>query len=198
MPLISTIMCIVKDIQSISRYAEATTAVDTRKTSLTPQYGAPEQWREQRATPATDVYAFGVMTYELLTGSWPFEGPQLAEFRDQHLHREPPQLSNVVDTSLRSVVDECLTKAAQARPTPERLLSRLRAQSEAEAPAGGAAAFRNVHSVEYAVFQPRVRGASSILPRRCSGMRCYGMCFTDVSKYACGGRPSCFSYGPGR
>lgn len=53
------------------------------KTSL---YAAPEQRRAQRATATTDVYAFGVTAFELLTGRWLFEGP---DFHDQHLHRAP-------------------------------------------------------------------------------------------------------------
>ena len=65
----------------ISRYAEATTAADTRKYSMTPSYAAPEQWRAEHATGAADVYAFGVMAFELLTGRWPFRGP---DFREQH------------------------------------------------------------------------------------------------------------------
>ena len=43
----------------ISRYAEATTVDNTRKFAWTPQYAAPEQWRGERATSSTDVYAFG-------------------------------------------------------------------------------------------------------------------------------------------
>ena len=70
----------------IARYAEATTAPDTHKFSMTPPYAAPEQWREERATYATDVYAFEVMAYELLQGRRPFPGPEKSDFREQHLH----------------------------------------------------------------------------------------------------------------
>ncbi len=66
----------------IARYAEATTAPDTRKHSFSLPYAAPEQWRMERATPATDVYAFGVTAFELLQGHRPFAGP---DFREQHL-----------------------------------------------------------------------------------------------------------------
>ena len=45
----------------ISRYAEAATAPDTRKYSMSPRYAAPEQWRFERAGTQADVYAFGVV-----------------------------------------------------------------------------------------------------------------------------------------
>ncbi|MCH7812296.1 MAG: protein kinase, partial [Chloroflexi bacterium] len=40
----------------IARYAKASTAKDTQKHSMTPPYAAPEQWQDERATNATDVY----------------------------------------------------------------------------------------------------------------------------------------------
>jgi len=52
----------------ISRYAEATTAPDTRKYAMTAPYAAPEQWQFERATAATDIYALGVIGYEMLVG----------------------------------------------------------------------------------------------------------------------------------
>jgi hypothetical protein len=142
----------------ISRYAEATTAVDTWKYAKTQQYAAPEQWRGQRATPAADVYAFGVMAFEMLTGRLPFAGPN---FRNQHLHEAPPSLSVDVNTPLRSIIDECLTKAAQARPPAARLLSRLEAQSEAEAPAGGVAALIEAHREQVSRVSEQARRESA-------------------------------------
>ncbi len=142
----------------ISRYAEATTAVDTWKYAMTQQYAAPEQWRGQRATPAADIYAFGVMAFEMLTGRQPFTGPS---FRDQHLHEAPPRLSADVDTPLRSIVDECLTKAPQARPAAARLVSRLEAQSETEAPAGGVAALIEAHREQVSRVSEQARRDSA-------------------------------------
>ena len=45
----------------ISRYAEATTAPDTRKYAMTPPYAAPEQWRGERAASTTDVYSLELL-----------------------------------------------------------------------------------------------------------------------------------------
>ncbi len=108
----------------ISRYAEATTAPDTRKFSMTPPYAAPEQWRWERATSTTDVYALGVVAYELLTGSRPFLGPGPDDFREQHLHDVPPRVQGVPVT-LAALVEECLYKPAEARPTAAELERRL-------------------------------------------------------------------------
>jgi eukaryotic-like serine/threonine-protein kinase len=65
----------------ISRYAVATTDLATRKCSLTPAYAAPEQWHHGRATGATDVYAFGVVAFQILSGRLPFEGSSATERR---------------------------------------------------------------------------------------------------------------------
>jgi len=108
----------------ISRYAEAVTAPDTLKYSLSPPYAAPEQWRAERAFSASDVYAFGVVAYELLSGRAPFQGPELHDFRQQHLHAHPDAIPDA-PLKLRSLVDECLYKNPQARPSPLSLLARL-------------------------------------------------------------------------
>ena len=115
----------------IARFAEATTAPDTHKFAMTPRYAAPEQWRGERATSATDVYAFGVIAFELLQGQLPFPGP---DFRQQHLNQPPPALSGC-PPSLASLVNECLFKPAAARPTPANILARLQASQRPPSPA---------------------------------------------------------------
>ncbi len=116
----------------IARYAEATTAPDTHKHAMTPRYAAPEQWRRERATNATDVYAFGVMAFELLQGSRPFAG---ADLRQQHLNEAPPDLAGC-PPSLASLVSECLLKPATARPTAANILARLQRSGKPTSPAG--------------------------------------------------------------
>ena len=109
----------------IARYAEATTAAETRKWALTPPYAAPEQWRHERATSATDVYAVGVVAFELLTGKLPFDGPDVEDFREAHLHEQPPDIPSASPV-LASLVSDCLNKSPGARPRPSDFQARLR------------------------------------------------------------------------
>jgi eukaryotic-like serine/threonine-protein kinase len=94
----------------ISRYAESTTAADTQKYSLSAPYAAPERWRAERATSAADVYALGIMAFEMLHGSRPFPGPDVADYREQHLHEDSPALDTGT-SALKAIVAESLFKA---------------------------------------------------------------------------------------
>lgn len=108
----------------ISRYAEATTAVDTQKHAMSVPYAAPERWRGERATTSTDMYSVGVVAFEMLTGRRPFSGPAMHDFRMQHLHQAPPEPPSG-PTSLKALVGECLFKAPEARPSPSNFLARI-------------------------------------------------------------------------
>lgn len=114
----------------ISRYAEATTSTQTRKFALTAPYAAPERWRAERATASTDVYSVGVMAFEMLSSALPFLGPEVSDFREQHLHDSPPDVPGV-SVALASLVEECLYKAPGARPSAANLLARLERASVA-------------------------------------------------------------------
>jgi tetratricopeptide (TPR) repeat protein len=84
----------------------------------TPEYMAPEQFRGDQAGPAADVYALGVIVYELLTGRPPFVGDRAA-VEHGHLHMRPPapSLGRPMSESLEKLVLACLAKEQDKRPS---------------------------------------------------------------------------------
>lgn len=150
----------------ISRYTEASTATHTHKYSLSPPYAAPERWRYETATPAADVYAVGVMAFEMIEGKLPFPGPSTEEFREQHLHASPPSLRGAPPL-FASVVAECLYKAPEARPSPANLQARLRgSRSSPVGPGLDALAEANRAAVARRADEARARSEQRTLRER--------------------------------
>lgn len=142
----------------IARYADVTTAPDTRKGAFSPAYAAPERWKHERATAATDVYSFGCIAYELLSGTLPFTGQDVYEFREAHLSGEVPQLA-AAPATLAALVEECLYKSPQARPSAANLVKRLeRAAERAVSP--GLAALQEANRAQVVRNAAAVRAES--------------------------------------
>lgn len=83
----------------------------------TPRYMAPEQWTGQALDGRTDLYALGIILYEMLTGRPPFtaDGGPLA-LMSQHVHTPPPALPATIPADLRVLVGRLLAKTPQERP----------------------------------------------------------------------------------
>ncbi|MHB2021154.1 MAG: serine/threonine-protein kinase [Candidatus Xenobia bacterium] len=80
----------------------------------TPGYIAPEQMNGVRDDPRSDLYALGVMAYEMLCGRQPFEDRDVMVRMSQHLMIPPPRLEGVAP-ALADVVDRLLAKTPEAR-----------------------------------------------------------------------------------
>ncbi len=131
--------------------ARAMTEVTTQRQGQvwgTPQYFAPEQATGQAPTPASDVYAIGVMLFEMLTGRLPFEAESATGYAWKHIHAAPPLVSEfnpAVPQPLEEIVQKVLAKdpAARYRTAGQfgRILSTYRRRSQADTlglpPAGG-------------------------------------------------------------
>ena len=84
----------------------------------TPHYMAPEQILGEGLGPPTDLYALGVVMFELLTGQRPFEAPQVMEVMRLHILGTPPRPTSLVGTSPKPV--EALVLALMAREPRDR------------------------------------------------------------------------------
>jgi serine/threonine-protein kinase len=81
-----------------------------------PPYMAPEQWNDASTVDArTDLYALGVLSYECLTGSRPFDRPTLDEMREAHASAPVPPLGNGLPKALDGFFARALAKAPAER-----------------------------------------------------------------------------------
>lgn len=117
----------------IARFVEESTSTETLKRALSPYYAAPEQWRHERATAATDIYALGCIAHTVVSGTPPFEGT-IEQVREAHLQRPPPDLEGVT-AAFQTAVRMMLRKAPEARPTRERIAGIMRQVGSPPAPA---------------------------------------------------------------
>jgi serine/threonine protein kinase len=91
----------------------------------TPLYVAPEVIRSGEASPASDIYAFGVIAYEILGGKPPFQGTA-SEVLASHLEAEPPRLD--LPAEVWQALRQALEKEPALRPrTAGDVVRRLRA-----------------------------------------------------------------------
>lgn len=93
-------------------------------------YLSPEQALGSPVDHRTDIFSFGVLLYELLTGRRPFQGATAVALMDSILHHDapPPSAHNAsVPQALDEIVARCLEKSVESRyPTSAALLETLR------------------------------------------------------------------------
>jgi serine/threonine protein kinase len=87
-------------------------------------YLAPEQAVGQPVTPASDVYALGVVTYECLAGRRPFTSDHPIAVALAHLLQPPPPLPDDVPASVRALVARAMAKQPTRRPPDASLFGR--------------------------------------------------------------------------
>lgn len=97
------------------------TGAPEHEVSGTPEYMAPERVRGEPASVATDIYALGILAYELVTGKVPFEGTVAAVLVAQAEQALPPMTTRdarSVEAALEALVRRAAHKdPAQRHPT---------------------------------------------------------------------------------
>lgn len=92
---------------------------DEREVAGTPAYMAPEQIAGEPASAQTDIWSFGVLFFEILTGKRPFVGRSLAELARVQRESPPAPPSSVVSgigPGVDAIVERCLAPDPRQRP----------------------------------------------------------------------------------
>ena len=105
-------------IASVYKDINAERLTTTGMTLGTVQYYAPEQAQGEIVSPAADVYALGIVMYEMLTGRPPFDGDTPVAVAMQHIQDlpAPPTLFNPnIPPALEVIILRCLEKEPERR-----------------------------------------------------------------------------------
>ncbi len=105
-------------------------------TAGTPHYMSPEQSLGEQVDGRSDVYALGVVLYEMLTGALPFPGRNVTEVIAKHISAPIPKVSErepETPVALVRLVDHMLAKDPATRPTAAELVKELTSASTPDA-----------------------------------------------------------------
>lgn len=102
----------------IARTLKAKGITDTGVMIGTPEYMSPEQVEGKEADQRSDIYSFGVILFEMVTGRIPFEGDTPLSIAVKHKVEKPPdpkKLNAQVTMDLRRVILKCMEKNKERR-----------------------------------------------------------------------------------
>jgi eukaryotic-like serine/threonine-protein kinase len=105
-------------IASVYKDINAERLTTTGMTLGTVQYYAPEQAQGEIVSPAADVYALGIVMYEMLTGHPPFDGDSPVAVAMQHIQDVPTPPSHInpnIPPALEEIILRCLEKVPEMR-----------------------------------------------------------------------------------
>ncbi|TMD87114.1 MAG: Stk1 family PASTA domain-containing Ser/Thr kinase [Chloroflexi bacterium] len=114
-------------IASVYKDINAERLTTTGMTLGTVQYYAPEQAQGEIVSPAADVYALGIVMYEMLTGRTPFDGDTPVAVAMQHIQDLPTPPSHFnpnIPPALEEIILRCLEKAPEMRYSDGSALAR--------------------------------------------------------------------------
>ena len=103
---------------ALTKSAHRVTYSNLSATMGTPDYMAPEQIDGQRGDQRTDIYALGVILYEVLAGRPPFTGDSNMAVMSQHMNSIPTRLDKVdsaISQQMAAIVAKCLMKNPDQR-----------------------------------------------------------------------------------
>ncbi len=102
----------------IAKAMDAEALTGTGSAIGTPFYMSPEQCSGQTVTGASDQYALGIMTYQMLAGRVPFTGPNIVDIIRRHCFDKVPSLTELrpeITPAVAQVIERALAKKASER-----------------------------------------------------------------------------------
>ncbi len=128
----------------------------------TPEYMAPEQVRGKPAGPPADIYALGILAYQLLAGQPPFEGDTAFVLHAQAYTKPPPLRERCpgLPAFVYAAVDAALDKAPERRPESAEVFVQLLAGGRPGTPDPYWHAVQEVQRLTPQRARPAVRSAS--------------------------------------
>lgn len=106
---------ILTDFGIVKMMNETTALTQAGGVIGTPFYMAPEQWATDAINSRTDLYALGIMVYQMLTGQVPFPGPTPPRIMHGHLSVPPPP-PQTLNSTLPAAVEPVLMKVLAKLP----------------------------------------------------------------------------------
>jgi serine/threonine protein kinase len=106
------------DPDATTRVEPAIESTESGKVMGTPSYMAPEQVRAERVDHRADIFAFGCVLYEMLSGQGPFRKGDAVTSMSAILNDDPPELSELkprIPAALSRAVHRCLEKNPENR-----------------------------------------------------------------------------------
>ena len=103
----------------LARAAAQATLSSTGMLMGTAAYLAPETIENNEASPQSDLYAVGIIAYEMLTGTVPFASDNPVTIVFKHVHEDVPSLARVcpgIDPSVAALVSEMTDRSPEHRP----------------------------------------------------------------------------------
>ena len=154
---------------------------DSRLTSVgeifgTPEYMAPEQGSSTEAGPSADIYSLGVILFEMLTGTLPFEAPNAPTMLVKHMSEPVPHIRDrlkEMPESLDRLICDMMAKVVHDRPVDaqsvlariKRVAEELKVELPREIESEAAPASRHIKAGEAMLWDKRSKLFDEMLKR---------------------------------
>lgn len=105
----------IKSVESFGSLVQA----QTISVMGSPHYMSPEQWENDKVDYHTDIYALGVLLFQMLTGTFPFYGDTIPSVMYKHLMSPPPSFASLgvsLSPQIEAVISKALEKKRENRP----------------------------------------------------------------------------------